>query len=91
MITLAAAKEHLAIDHDEHDARITALIETASDHLCSIGVNIDRDPLPAAIRHAALLLVGHFYMNAEAVVTRQSFALPLGVDRLIAPYREVSL
>jgi uncharacterized phiE125 gp8 family phage protein len=41
-----------------------------------------------AIRMAALLLIGHWYANREAVVTGTiSGDLLLGVDALIAPYR----
>lgn len=40
------------------------------------------------IRHAVLLMVGHYYQNPEAVVVGASVAeLPLGVERLLAPYR----
>jgi uncharacterized phiE125 gp8 family phage protein len=46
--------------------------------------------VPAPIRHAILLMVGHFYENREAIVVGTiSGDLPLGVDRLLAPYRRV--
>lgn len=32
-VTLAAAKQHLAVDHDEHDERIQLAIEAATAHL----------------------------------------------------------
>ena len=32
-VTLAAAKQHLAVDHDEHDDRITLAIDAATAHL----------------------------------------------------------
>ncbi|MTH96648.1 head-tail connector protein [Roseibium sp. RKSG952] len=48
--------------------------------------------VPDAIRHAILLLVGHFYENREAVTVGVTATdLPLGVDRLISGYRRVSI
>ncbi|NTF69383.1 head-tail connector protein [Rhizobium rhizogenes] len=45
--------------------------------------------LPPSIKHAALLMVGHWYENREAVTTDQKGLanLPLAVDALLAPYR----
>ena len=42
---------------------------------------------PAAIKHAILLLVGHWYTNREAVVPGGMANLPLAVDALLAPYK----
>lgn len=48
--------------------------------------------VPAAIRQAILLLVGHWFENREAVVIGQAPAeLPLAVDRLLAPWRRVGV
>lgn len=49
---------------------------------------------PAAIKHAIMLLVAHWFENREAVLTGQSaaaVALPLGVDALLAPYRRIHI
>lgn len=46
--------------------------------------------VPAAIRAAALLLVGHWYENRENVVIGQTVAeLPMAVNSLLAPFRRV--
>lgn len=46
--------------------------------------------VPAAIRHAILLMVGHWYENREASVVGAPVApLPMAVDALITPYRQV--
>lgn len=46
------------------------------------------DKVPAPIRHAILLLAGHYYENREAVAAGVAVAeLPLGVKRLVAGYR----
>lgn len=91
MVDLAAAKAHCRVDFDDDDTAITAMIAAASDHLESIGVDVTTAPVPPAIEHAILLLVGHFYENREAVSQVETTALELGVDRLIQPYREVHL
>ncbi|MCJ8139510.1 head-tail connector protein [Falsirhodobacter halotolerans] len=44
--------------------------------------------MPMPIRQAILLLVGHWYANREAVAGGGAMtAIPLGVERLITPYR----
>lgn len=45
--------------------------------------------VPAPIRHAILLMVGHWYMNREAVTvsTADPKVLPMAVDALLTPYR----
>lgn len=46
--------------------------------------------IPEAIRHAILLMVGHFYANREQVVVGSGITisqLQFGVDALIAPYK----
>lgn len=49
----------------------------------------DRSTVPAPIRHAILLMVGHLYSNRDAVTTTaaQPAQLPFGVEALLAPYR----
>lgn len=93
MVTLVEAKQHLRVESSftEDDLEIEAIINAATDHLTSIGVEMSADPLPPAIHHAVLLLVGHFFGNKEATNSEQIRFTPLGVDRLIAPYREVNL
>lgn len=43
--------------------------------------------VPAPIRGAILLMVSHLFHNREAVGDNSLAELPLGVDRLIDPYR----
>lgn len=46
------------------------------------------DAVPASLRQAALLLIGHWYENREAVnADRQPYDVPLAYDALIAAYR----
>lgn len=91
MVTVANAKQHLRVETDAEDNLILGFIDAAKDHFQSIGVDVTADPLPPAIYHAILLMVGHFYENREAVTDQPAHVLPLGVARLIAPYRSVNL
>lgn len=43
--------------------------------------------VPAAIKAAILLLVGHWYANREAVSADTHVVLPMAVDALIFPFR----
>ena len=89
-ITLDQAKAHLRVGTGDSDAYITDLLDAAIDHIGSIDVDTSVDPLPAPVRQAALLLIGHWYENREAVtVGFRGKDLPMGVDRLLAPYREL--
>ena len=90
MVDLAAAKAHCRVEHDGDDVAITAMIAAASGHLQSIGVDMS-SPVPAAVEHAVLMLVGHFYEHREAVSDVKRVAVDIGVDRLVQPYREVHL
>lgn len=47
--------------------------------------------MPAAIRQAMLLIIGHWYANREAVTTDTQTPLPLAVDALLAPFRQTGL
>lgn len=91
MVTLAEAKEHLRIMETDWDEMLSRLINAATDHLQSIDVDVSADPLPPALHHAILMLVAHFFENAEAVSDVQTFVTPLGVTRLIAPYRSINI
>lgn len=47
--------------------------------------------VPAPIKTAILLLVGHWYQNREAVTGETANVLPFAVDALIGPYRRVGI
>lgn len=48
--------------------------------------------VPAPIKQAMLLLIGHYYQNREAVTVGVSITVtPMAVDMLLAPYRVISL
>jgi uncharacterized phiE125 gp8 family phage protein len=43
--------------------------------------------VPASIKHAVLLMVGHLYENREATTIDKPSELPMGVEALLIPYR----
>lgn len=100
MMTLAEALQHLRMNTsvggvDTTDPQLAqegqTMIDAAVDHLSSIGLDMAADPLPPALHRAVLLLVGHFEQNPSGTSDEQVRFTPIGVDRLIGPYREISL
>lgn len=66
--------------------REDAVIITAT---CGYG---DATAVPPAIKHAILLLVGHWFANREAVVVGAApVELPYSVTALVAPFRVVGV
>jgi uncharacterized phiE125 gp8 family phage protein len=56
------------------------------------GFGDEPEDVPAGLRQALMVLVGHWYENRTAVVVAGSGALvPLGFDALVAPFRRVRL
>jgi uncharacterized phiE125 gp8 family phage protein len=52
----------------------------------------DAAAVPADLKHACLVLVGYWFENRDAVIVAGSGSVvPAGFDRLVAPYRRVSL
>ena len=98
LITVAEAKAQCRIEPEmvEEDALLTGLIEAAISHIQSdinkplVMTGEEGLSLTPALRMAALLLIGHWYTNREAVVTGTiATTLPLAYESLIHPYREI--
>lgn len=105
MLDLATVKAHLRVDGSEEDSLIQGYADAAistfelwtNRQLIAEGETL---PEPAgntliitkAIRQGALLLVGHWYANREAVATGTiATELPLATNALWRPHRWVSL
>jgi uncharacterized phiE125 gp8 family phage protein len=43
--------------------------------------------IPADLRHAVLMIVGHFYANAEATSEKKLETVPMAVETILARYR----
>lgn len=79
---------------DDHDARMRPKpgkvwpATTRRDDAISITFDVGYEVLPAALKMACLMMVGHLYEHREAVVMgATAIELPLGVQALIDPYR----
>lgn len=72
-VTLAADRSWPSVGNRADAVKITYVAGSAS--------------IPAAIKHAALLLVGHWFANREAVSVGSMMATPMAVDALLTPHR----
>lgn len=62
--------------------------DDAIEVLFVAGFGAAASAVPAAIRHAALMTIGHLYENRETVVIDQdAIKLPMGAEALLAPFR----
>ena len=89
MLTLEEVKRHCRIDHNDEDALLLALIDTAIA-ACADYLNMDADDLvvavPAPVKSAALLLVSALYENRESMGERPFHKNP-AFEALLNPYR----
>ena len=91
MVTLHQVKEHARVMHDDDDAELERLIAASEGYLSDIGVDMTQDPLPEAINLAVVMLVVHFFEHPSAMSDARLRTVDIGVDRLIAPHRELCL
>lgn len=100
LITVAEAKAQCRIEPElvEEDELLIGLIDAAISHIQSdinkplVAEGEEGQTLTPALKLAALLLIGHWYTNREAVVTGTiATTLPLAYESLIHPYREIAV
>lgn len=97
-ITLEEAKRHCNIEESyvNDDVYLTSLIEVAervvSEDICVPLTKMEGEDgkIPAPLRHAALLLIGHYYNSREPVAFVTSKEVPLSYRHLIMLYRDYS-
>lgn len=93
IITVADAKAHLNITTDADDTLIAGKIETAEAWIDRWLAEpfADMAEVPADLKEAVRLLVGHLYENREAsIVGITAEEIPFGVWDLIGPHRAYS-
>lgn len=98
-ITLAEAKTHLRVLHDDDDTYIATLISAARQYAEGYqnrvylsytqgegenAVTVPEETMPALVKAACLLIVGHLYEHREAVnIGNITTEIPLGVRTLL--------
>lgn len=85
ILTLDEARSHLRYDGDANDKEIEGLI-AAADAVIRKHCDANTDFTNAAIKHAALLLIGYWDENRAAESANEWF-LPQAVLALLTPYR----
>ena len=90
MLTLEQAKLHLRVDGPDDDTYIAALVAVASEYIGGMLTPAAVDGVPQAApavnetqRHAARLLVGHWYANREAASAVAVSEVPMAVRMLL--------
>lgn len=107
ILTLAETKAHLQTTPKDEDEDLIMMIDAAEDYLGRIGCPVNADPLPPALKAAALIAVQQLYGAGPMVdliretvegVGTQVFdrtaadrILSATLDRLVASVREVTL
>lgn len=90
-LTLQEVKEHLIIDphFKMDDMLLLHYIKAAEDAVSKyygkdLSTLLEDGELPASLKSAILLFIGHLYNNREAVGYQQTYELPLGYIYLLS-------
>lgn len=97
MLDLKTIKKHVNVDEnfEDDDLYLLELAQTAKaiildaidrDNISDV-YDEERDELKGGLRHAQLLLIGHFYANREAVSYGSPSKLPLGFEYIIQQHK----
>lgn len=90
VITLDEAKAHLRVDFDDDDTVIGRMVDAANQHISGLvypDAEDEPEIPPADIVQAALLIVGHWYMNRENAVEGSLVDIPLNAAEILANHR----
>lgn len=94
IMTLEEAKSHLRVDSDfvDDDQLIEDLVSMVEVDIAnrlkydSLDEVFPDGVIPLPVKHAAKLLVAHYYENREPVAFASSSKVPMMVDCLLFPY-----
>lgn len=91
MLTLAEAKLHVRVDHDDEDAAIETMIGAASAAILNyLDLDAQPDPLPDPVKQACLMLVCDLYENRAATTDAHSY-VNATYQALLNPYRVMAV
>jgi hypothetical protein len=91
--TTAKLKTHLNIetaftDDDTYLTDIIAVVEMSIKSYCNGGLDEFSDQtMPVVVKHCALLLAAHLYLNRTMVSFAQGYEIPYSYKFLLNPYR----
>ena len=99
VVTMIEAKAHLRVDGADEDADISLKLAAAEDAVTrSLGRPLPWTdasgqpvPVPASVKAAILLLLGDLYAVRESAIVGATRVENETVDRLLAPYRVLSV
>lgn len=94
-LTLDLVKQHCRVDDYVDEDDLLALYMSAAQARVLTDINQEESAVlelgdgewPAPLVQAALLLIGHWYNQREAVASTSTSVVPHGYDALIRPYR----
>jgi uncharacterized phiE125 gp8 family phage protein len=90
--SIKVGTETLAVDRYDFDPDTSTLycatpIYGSRSKRVKIEFEAGYDTVPADLRHAILMIVGHFYANREAVTTLKLEKVPMAVESILNRYR----
>lgn len=89
IVTLAALKGHLRVDHADDDVGLTSMLEAARRHIeAYVGPLDEFEEVPADIVEAMKQLASQFYDERGTATEEARSVIPFGVYDLIGPYRK---
>lgn len=90
MISLDEVKHQCRIEHDDEDGLLVVYINAAKTYAQS-WIDDELDEENPAQKQALLLLIGHWYVNREAVNADSQLPIPHGFDAIMQRYRKMGV
>lgn len=89
-VTLAEAKAHLRVEHNDEDQLINAYIDAGEDAVIRECLDFG-EVMPSPLKAAVLLYAADLYANRELQYPGVRMSTSTTIDRLIGPYRRVGI
>lgn len=97
VVSLALFKKHVrADDFDDDDEYLEHLLATAEVSVITATnqteqelIDANAGEFPAPLKHAVMMLAGHWYNQRESVSTVQMHEAPDALQALVKPYRKL--